>query len=117
MMPSNSLCVSNPLSYKESRAWPSNREGQESAEALLLGVQHGPFPLGLARFLARLRCWDVLEGLTRGQALQEQLPGCSFGVSVAFLWSVLMCPGEACELWVKSDSRIPLGLTQHYCAP
>lgn len=77
-----------------------------------------PFPSGLSpASLARLRCWDVLEGLTRGQAHQEQLPGCSLGVSVAFLWSVLMGPGEACELWVKSDSRIPLGVTQRYCAP
>lgn len=45
MMPSNSLCVSNPLSSKERWVWPSNQEGQEAAEAHPLGALHGPLLL------------------------------------------------------------------------
>lgn len=92
-MPSDSLCVSCPLSFKERWAWPSRREGQEPAEARRPpGVLHGPLPLvSWSRpplgFLTQMPL--ALEGLTKGQALQDPLPDCSFGLSVAFCgwWS------------------------------
>lgn len=92
-MPSDSLCVSCPLSFKERWAWPSRREGQEPAEA----PAHPGFCMALSPWSPGLnphsasspRCPVALEGLTKGQALQDPLPDCSFGLSVAFCgwWS------------------------------
>lgn len=45
----------------------------------------------------------ALEGLTRGQDLQEQLPGCSYCLWVAHLQ---LCLGETRKVWVELDSRM-----------
>lgn len=120
MMPSNSLCVSCPLSFKERWAWPSSRERQEPAEACLLGfcVALSPSAPLVSAPLSFLTTVPGCPGGTHKGPGSPRLAAWLFLWALSgFLWLVVRCLREASKLWVESDARIQLGLTQLRCAP
>lgn len=63
------------------------------------------------------RCPAALERTHKGPGSPRPAAWLFLWALSGFLWLVVRCLREAPKLWVESDARIQLGLTQLRCAP